>query len=80
MTLGRSAPAHGPSSQTGGHAAIVISAGVAACRSGGLPAGALPTTAYPCARGLEYFPLMENIDVRSIVSHQDPVLKMPPCR
>lgn len=60
--------------------ALSISAGVAACHSGGLPTGALLTTTYLRTDGSDYFPLSENLDLRAVVSAQDLASKVPPCR
>jgi len=60
--------------------ALSVSADVAVCRSVGLSTGALLTTTYLRTDGADYFPLSENLDLRSIASDQELASKVPPCQ
>jgi len=58
---------------------LSISAGVDACRRGPLPSGPIHTSTYLRIDASAYFTMVEDLDLRSIVSARDLAAKVPAC-
>lgn len=58
---------------------VTISAGVDACHRGPLGTNALPSTTLLRTDASDYFVLVEDLDIRSIVSAADLATQLPPC-
>lgn len=57
-----------------------IDAAVDACRRADLSSGRLPTTTFLRTDGSGYFILLQDLDLRAVVSERDLSERVPPCR
>jgi hypothetical protein len=57
-----------------------IEAAVDACRRADLPSGPLPTTTYLRTDATGYFVLLQDLDLRAVVSAKQLSERVPPCR
>jgi len=65
--------------EAGGASAVRIAAGVEACHRKPYASAALPTTTFLRTNATGFFVLIEDLDLRSVVSEQDLASRVPPC-